>query len=236
MQEQQNEYKPPVGLIKALTAAKEQFDPILKNGVGKVKGQTKSGTWYEYEYQYALFEDIIHATDQHLADNKLVVHEDTIHTDKGILVKVILSHESGETTSCSIPAIVGETKKSDMQALGAAISYARRYARCLLLGIVAEQDDDGSRARDNESKKAAKIEKDKDDKSRTAGTKKKFIKDYYTDIDSASDLDSLDILIVSHTEDYNAVLSTYTPDIRDQVEAETTKRILNRRKELEAAA
>lgn len=225
----------PINLIKALTAAKEQFDPILKNGIGKVKGQTKSGSWYEYEYKYALFEDVIHATDQHLADNKLVISENTIHTDRGLLVNVILSHESGENISCSIPALTGDTKKNDMQALGAALSYARRYARCLLLGIVAEQDDDGTRARDDEKKRAKdnKIEKNPDDKTRTAGTKKKFINDYYTDIASSDDLDSLDIVIVSRKEDYEAVLTTYTEEVRDQVIAETEKRVTARRRELQ---
>lgn len=219
-------------LIKALIKAKEQFDTIPKNGEGKVKGQTKTGTGYEYVYKYALFEDIIHATDPHLANNGLLITDHTEETEKGLFVIVVLTHESGEFISCRIPALVGETKKNDMQALGAALSYARRYGRCLVLGVAAEQDDDGSRARDNESRKK-KAEKDLNDKSRTAGSKKTFITTYYNDIEAASDLDSLDIVVVAAKEDYEAILTTYTPEIRDQIEAETKNRIDKKRKELQ---
>lgn len=217
-------------LITALIKAKEQFDSIEKKGIGKVSGKTAGGSSYQYEYKYALLEDVIHATDPHLANNGLLVREEVEQTDKGLQVKLILAHESGEEISFNVPALIGETKRNDPQAMGAAFSYARRYGRCMLLGVVAEQDDDGSRARDDERKK--KVVKDADDKSRTAGTKKTFINKYYDDIKAASDVDSLDILIVSVKEDYNAVLTTYTPEVRDMVIGETDKRISARRKEL----
>lgn len=226
-----------LNLTPALIKAKSEFETILKKGVGKVKGQTKSGTWYEYEYAYALFEDVLHATDKHLENNKLMITESTESTDKGLFVKVSLTHETGESISCNVPVLVGETKKNDMQALGAALSYARRYGRCLLLGIVAEQDDDGSRSRDDDRKKAKaeKVEKDLNDKSRTASTKKEFFKKYYENIEKCKDADALYVLQTDTEEDYKAVLSTYKEDVREQIEQETQKNLIVKKIALEMA-
>ena len=51
-------------------------------------------------------------------------------------------HTSGETLDCMIPLIIG---KNDMQGLGSAITYARRYGLMSLAGI-APEDDDGNAA------------------------------------------------------------------------------------------
>ncbi len=53
-----------------------------------------------------------------------------------------LLHEDGEDVTCTMPLYpAGENK---MQALGSAITYARRYAWAAVLGIAAEEDDDGA--------------------------------------------------------------------------------------------
>lgn len=57
-------------------------------------------------------------------------------------VKTVLIHESGEVLECTIPLIVG---KNDMQGLGSAITYARRYGLMSMAGI-APEDDDGNAA------------------------------------------------------------------------------------------
>jgi hypothetical protein len=50
-----------------------------------------------------------------------------------------LLHESGESLESLYP--LGE--KSDAQAMGSALTYAKRYALSALIGIVTEDDDDG---------------------------------------------------------------------------------------------
>jgi hypothetical protein len=42
-----------------------------------------------------------------------------------------------------------------MQALGSAITYARRYSLIAMLGLVAEEDDDGAKARGNHAPQSA---------------------------------------------------------------------------------
>lgn len=60
----------------------------------------------------------------------------------GRTVKTVFIHSSGETLETAIPLIVG---KGDMQGLGSAITYARRYGLMTLAGI-APEDDDGNAA------------------------------------------------------------------------------------------
>lgn len=60
-------------------------------------------------------------------------------------VETILLHESGEFISSETPVFLPEKKKDDPQALGSAITYARRYGLQSLLSIPAE-DDDGEKA------------------------------------------------------------------------------------------
>jgi hypothetical protein len=54
-----------------------------------------------------------------------------------------LTHVSGEAIENTMPLLLG---KQDMQGLGAAITYARRYAWSAALGIAADEDDDGNQA------------------------------------------------------------------------------------------
>lgn len=57
-------------------------------------------------------------------------------------VQTILIHSSGQSLECSIPLRVA---KDDMQGLGSAITYARRYGLMAMAGI-APEDDDGNAA------------------------------------------------------------------------------------------
>lgn len=51
--------------------------------------------------------------------------------------------ESGEETSGTVPLLLA---KRDPQGLGSAITYARRYSLMAVLGLVADEDDDGQKA------------------------------------------------------------------------------------------
>ena len=54
-----------------------------------------------------------------------------------------LHHVSGQSLSTEYPL---NPVKHDPQGLGSALTYARRYALCALLGLVADTDDDGEAA------------------------------------------------------------------------------------------
>lgn len=58
-------------------------------------------------------------------------------------LQTTITHKSGESASSVMPLLL---VKQDMQSLGSAITYARRYAWASALGISAESDDDGEQA------------------------------------------------------------------------------------------
>lgn len=58
------------------------------------------------------------------------------------LLVTTLTHVSGEAVSSLAPLM----KDATPQQLGSAITYMRRYSLCALLGLVAEDDDDGNAA------------------------------------------------------------------------------------------
>lgn len=67
-----------------------------------------------------------------------------MHVPSGENVECVIVHaESGEWVSglYALTAI-----KADPQAMGSAMTYARRYSLCAMLGLVTDEDDDGEAA------------------------------------------------------------------------------------------
>jgi hypothetical protein len=94
--------------------------------------------------KYADLASIMDAVREPLAANGLAVSQSVANDANGVSVTTTLLHESGETLvsePCWLP--VG---KKDPQGYGSAITYARRYSLASLLGIVADEDDDGNAA------------------------------------------------------------------------------------------
>lgn len=58
-------------------------------------------------------------------------------------LKYGLHHKTGEKIENTMPLLLA---KNDPQAQGSAITYARRYSVMSMLGLVADQDDDGNKA------------------------------------------------------------------------------------------
>jgi hypothetical protein len=56
---------------------------------------------------------------------------------------------TGEALEGSMPLMLS---KNDAQGMGSAITYARRYALCAVLNLVADDDDDGARAARQQAK------------------------------------------------------------------------------------
>lgn len=125
-------------LAAALAKAQLAFAPVKRDK--KVVVKTKTGG--QYEFSYAPLDSILEAVRKPLSDNGLVVVQ---LLDDGDLVTMLL-HDSGERLSGSMAL----PQTTDIQGLGSAITYLRRYAIQALLGIAAEEDDDGNRSIGNE--------------------------------------------------------------------------------------
>jgi hypothetical protein len=123
----------------ALAKAQGSFGQVKKDK--KVKVTTKSGS--SYEFSYAPLESILDAVREPLAENGIVIVQ---MLDAGDLVTMML-HESGESITGRAPL----PPSPDIQGMGSAVTYLRRYAIQAMLGIAAEDDDDGNRAAGNQA-------------------------------------------------------------------------------------
>ncbi len=133
----------------------------------EVKVRTKTGG--EYKFKYADLSECKRAAKQPLADNELSVCQ-LIEDDYSI--RTILLHSSGQWISSKVRM---PSNTADAQSIGSAITYAKRYAFCAILGIVADDDEDANIASGNTAQKEQPKEQPK--KTANSRVKKELTRD-----------------------------------------------------------
>jgi hypothetical protein len=104
--------------------------------------KTKVAKAGQYSYHYADLADVIDVSKAILAKHGLSVSQPTSVTANGLVLVTKLLHESGESIEATYPLpALGKP-----QEMGSALTYARRYCYCAILGIAADSDDDGASA------------------------------------------------------------------------------------------
>jgi hypothetical protein len=127
-------------LASALAKAQSEFPKIPRDRTVEVYSQ-KTGK--KYSFAYAPLDTIMERIRPVLKANGLAFMQSL----NGESLSTTLLHTSGEwLASDPMPVRVAD---SGPQALGSAITYARRYALTAILGIVTEDDDDGNAAEGN---------------------------------------------------------------------------------------
>jgi hypothetical protein len=128
-------------IAKALSNMQGSMGPAKKDKVNPF-----------FKSHYADLTSVWNAIRDPLCENNLCVTQDAVTLPEGISVSTRVVHESGQWFEYG-PLLV-PLSKNDAQAVGSAISYAKRYALGACLGVVAEVDDDG-----NKAAKAAPVKK-----------------------------------------------------------------------------
>jgi hypothetical protein len=131
-------------LYEALRAAQESLPDVAKNRTAKVKGKTKAGADFEYSYKYADITDVLSAVRPHFARHGLTILQPTRIDGGSLQVATRIVHDTtGQFEESLYPvAAIG----ADHQALGSALTYARRYALCSMIGLAPDEDADGQHA------------------------------------------------------------------------------------------
>lgn len=121
------------GVVSALTKARKELTNLYP---------TKQG----YGYKYADLAQIIDHTKPILENHGLVIVQNLINESEGqIGVETILFHESGEYIGGAYVLPLTDLPKGTLtQAMGASITYGRRYALAAILGIATDEDIDAS--------------------------------------------------------------------------------------------
>lgn len=127
-------------LLSALSKAQGEFKVIPFD---KVNPHFKS--------KYASLSATIEMIRPILAKHGLSYMQFISTNENSYFVDTVLAHSSGQKISSSLRLIVG---RNDMQGLGSAVTYAKRYALQSILGIAGDEDDDGNQAaKEAETKK-----------------------------------------------------------------------------------
>lgn len=118
----------------------------LANAQGEMENATKDVENTFFKSKYSDLASVRTAIREPFAKNGLaVIQLPRYDSDTGLVtVRTILTHKSGVTLEDEEPLSLPVGKK-DAQAVGSAITYARRYALMAIAGI-APEDDDGNAA------------------------------------------------------------------------------------------
>lgn len=119
-------------IATAFVKAQKAFGPALKTASNP-----------HFKSKYADLSACVEAVIDALNSNGVALVQATEPSERGVRVKTVFLHESGELLECGwleVPAA-----KQDPQGYGSALTYARRYSLMTACGI-APEDDDGNRA------------------------------------------------------------------------------------------
>lgn len=116
-------------LAAALAKAQGEFEPAIFDCRNPHFGN-----------EYASFTSVMQSVRKSLSKNGLSI---TQIQSSAHMLETTLLHASGEWISGETPLIVD---KQNMQGLGSAITYAKRYAVSAMLGVVSDADDDANAA------------------------------------------------------------------------------------------
>ena len=123
----------------------------LATALCKAQGTMKPAVFNKknphYKNEYADFSSCMDACRGPLSANGLAIIQYCETTDGKLNLITMLAHTSGQWIKSEFPLI---SAKMDSQGIGSAMTYAKRYSLCGMVGIVADadadDDDDGETA------------------------------------------------------------------------------------------
>ena len=120
----------------------DKLAAALTKAQSEIRGAKKSSTNPFFKSDYADLDTVIKSCFPQLTKNGLSVIQGNDTCDKGsFYVTTMLLHESGQWVKSKLKMPIGG--KKDAQAVGATITYARRFSLSAMVGI-AQTDDDGN--------------------------------------------------------------------------------------------
>jgi hypothetical protein len=126
----------------------------LAAALAKAQGAMKPAQFNKinphFKSRFADLNSCMDACKQPLADNGLCVMQLPEQVEGKDILVTMLAHSSGQWITSEYPLLAA---RMDSQGFGSAMTYAKRYSLCALLGIVADEDDDGEATMDRSDEK-----------------------------------------------------------------------------------
>lgn len=104
---------------------------------------SKASTNPYFKSKYADLNEVIDVTREDLTSNGIAVIQNATDINGVPYLVCTLAHESGQWIRGAYP--IQPSKQNDPQALGACLTYLRRYSLASMVGL-AQEDDDGNKA------------------------------------------------------------------------------------------
>lgn len=124
----------------------------LSEALAKAQGEMKPASFDaqnpHFRSKYATLASIMDACRSALSQNQIAVVQGTSVIEDRVIVTTMLIHASGEFISDQLSMNI---QKDSPQAIGSAITYARRYSLASLAGVVSDEDDDAEAAMPKEN-------------------------------------------------------------------------------------
>jgi hypothetical protein len=132
-------------LASALVAAQAKMPKVPKDGTNP-----------HFKSRFVSLDSLIEKTRPVLNEHGLALVQFPTVSDLGapVLRTILIHGASGEQLQADMQLMVANP---NMQQLGAAITYARRYAWSAVLGVASEDDDDGNSTQPQPAAPAAKV-------------------------------------------------------------------------------
>ena len=131
------------------SASLNELFAALAKAQGQISHAKKDKKNPFFKSSYADLASVWEACRDPLASNGLSVIQTVEGSKTEMYLITWLGHASGQWIKSKLPMLL---QKSDPQSQGSAITYARRYALSAMVGICADEDDDGERAMARKSK------------------------------------------------------------------------------------
>ena len=116
-----------------------QISEALAKAQGQIQGALEDSKNPFFKSDYADLTSVWKACKKPLSENGLAVFQSLIYEGGVQFVLTTLSHSSGQWFKSLMQV---KPNKEDMQALGAAITYARRFSLSALIGMYPKGEDD----------------------------------------------------------------------------------------------
>jgi hypothetical protein len=114
-----------------------------------IGGARKTATNPHFKSKYADLKECFNACSDILNEHGIHITQPTIMIGETLTLRTVMTHTSGEVIAdAGIPIAGWQNAKNPMQSMGSAITYARRYGLCSLVGIAPEDDDGNSLTQD----------------------------------------------------------------------------------------
>lgn len=128
----------------------ERLAGALARAQGKFEAVKRSGVNPRFR-SYATLDDVIAAVREPLSSEAIAYTQLIGQDELGYSLTTMLIHESGQFLSETMRVIpenlvsgAGKKVRNDLQELGSAVTYTKRYMLSSMLGVNSEFDDDGN--------------------------------------------------------------------------------------------